>query len=235
MCKSMPHFFKGENMYNFMEDFKANNIDDIVFGSIEAKERIFEIVEKRKAFPSFGKNGLLLYGIWGTGKTTLARMLPKAIELALSNEELQDEKFVQCKQGMNGADLMKSIDSQASLISLNASGKHYYILDEIDNLTNAAQASLKAAMNLPTSIFIMTTNHVEQVEKGVKNRSIMIDMNAASVEQWLPIIKALLKKANIKDADDQMLADLIEPCHGSVRDIMDAVTTIISRRNKMTV
>jgi hypothetical protein len=103
------------------------------------------------------------------------------------------------------------------------------------NLTNAAQASLKAAMNLPTSIFIMTTNHVEQVEKGVKNRSIMIDMNAASVEQWLPIIKALLIKANIKDADDQMLADLIEPCHGSVRDIMDAVTTIISRRSKMIV
>jgi hypothetical protein len=132
-------------------------------------------------------------------------------------------------------DLMKSIDSQASLISLNASGKHYYILDEIDNLTNAAQASLKAAMNLPTSIFIMTTNHVEQVEKGVKNRSIMIDMKAASVEQWLPIMKALLLKANIKDADDQMLADLIEPCHGSVRDIMDAVTTIISRRSKMIV
>ena len=63
----------------------------------------------------------------------------------------------------------------------------------------------------------------------------MIDMNAASVEQWLPIIKDLLIKANIKDADDQMLADLIEPCHGSVRDIMDAVTTIISRRSKMIV
>ena len=58
-------------MHSIMNNFKANNINDIVFGSSEAKDRIFEIVEKRKAFPSFGKNGLLLYGIWGTGKTTL--------------------------------------------------------------------------------------------------------------------------------------------------------------------
>ena len=57
----------------------------------------------------------------------------------------------------------------------------------------------------------------------------MIDMNAASVETWLPIVKTILANANIKNIDNQMLADLIEPCHGSVRDIMDAVSTLITR------
>ena len=84
-------------------------------------------------------------------------------------------------------------------------------------------------MNLSSSIFIMTTNHVELIDKGVKNRSILIEMNAASTEAWLPRVKQYL---GVKSSDHHLdieLIRMIESSQGSVREIMDGVATINAR------
>jgi DNA polymerase III gamma/tau subunit len=131
---------------------------------------------------------------------------------------------------MNGAELMKRIENQSMLISFNHSGYHYFILDEIDNLTEAAQASLKAAMNTTQSIFILTTNHIDKIERGVVNRSIRVDMCGASARKWLPYVKDILSKNNIEGVSDADLLKLIESCNGSARDIMDSLSTIFARK-----
>jgi len=53
---------------------------------------------------------------------------------------------------------------------------HYSILDEVDNLTDAAQASLKAIMDCRHGVFILTTNDINKVDKGVVNRCHVIHM-----------------------------------------------------------
>lgn len=205
-------------------------IADIVFGNEDSQALIADIASARKSFPIFGKNGILIYGIWGTGKTTLARMLPNAIEQALTGKPIYDETFIQCKQGMNGSDLMRKIELQATYISANYSDKHYFVLDEIDNLTDAAQSSLKAAMNVKTGVFIMTTNHIDKIERGVLNRSILIEMNAAQPQKWLPFAHRILTDCGVSDVSEEELIPLIAACNGSVRDIADCVLTIAARR-----
>jgi replication-associated recombination protein RarA len=213
-----------------LNNYLPKTISDIVFGNDESEAMINDIANGRKPFPTFGKNGIILYGIWGTGKTTLARMLPSVIERVLSKKPLYDETFIQCKQGMNGADLMRKIEQQAILISANYSDKHYFILDEIDNLTDAAQTSLKAAMNVSTGIFILTTNHIDKVERGILNRSVLVEMNAASPQQWLPFAQRILKDCDVGDVSDDELIPLIAACNGSVRDIADSALTIAARK-----
>ena len=213
-----------------LNDYLPQSISDIIFGNEDTKAMVDDIISGRKPFPAFGKNAILLYGVWGTGKTTLAKMLPAAIEKTLSGKFLNDETFVQCKQGTNGPDLMRKIENQAVLISPNYSDKHYFVFDEIDNLTDNAQASLKAAMNISTAIFILTTNHIDKIEKGILNRSIMVDMNAATPQAWLPFAHRILTDHKVKATDEELIP-LIHACKGSARDIADSILTIAARKS----
>jgi len=96
-----------------------------------------------------------------------------------------------CTQGQNGVSLITSIQNGTSFVAWNASGLHYVILDEVDLLTDAAKASFKALMNRTNVVFIMTTNHLNEVDPGVQNRSVLVDMNVPPAAHWRPILRRI--------------------------------------------
>ena len=211
------------------DKYEPQNHADIFYGNTESKLRIEDIVSGATPFPAFGKCGILIFGTFGTGKTALARMLPAEIECGRTHQELaMPFEFIRCKQGFTGPQVMSLLEKVLSKVSLNSSGLHYVVLDEVDHLTPLAQRSLKSVMNTEHAIFVLTTNYLNEIDKGVINRSVLVELNAASHQQLAGHIQRITADLNVV-LNDSEITDIVESSRGSVR---DATHDAIRRANR---
>ena len=90
------------------DDFTPRSLDDMVFGNAAAKDMLTNIVSGNLPFPAFGKCGILLHGAWGTGKTTLAKMLPDLLEAGRGGND-SGYRLHKCAMAGDGASTVQKI------------------------------------------------------------------------------------------------------------------------------
>jgi len=225
----MSNIFKG-----FDSKYEPKTLSDIVFHTAHARETVEGLADGSFGFPSSGKNGILLYGTYGTGKSALAKILPNIIEQNSGGEEAFVTYVEVAQGGDNGAAVIERIKAQTKLIVLGNT-YHYFVLDEVDNLLKESMLSLKVAMNTgaKNSIFVMTTNNLSKVDGGVINRCKLVEFNAAESADWLPKVHGILADYGVTGIDDELLLEIIEPCEGSARDILEATRELIAEHKKL--
>jgi DNA polymerase III delta prime subunit len=194
---------------------------DMVFANASTADLITDIFSGNYPFPASGKTALCLFGNYGTGKTTYASIFCSELELAKSSHAIvANPMLVSCDKTENITQLLNRCIASANVLSFNHSGYHYFIFDEVDNLTAGAQRALKSFLNRNDIACVLTTNYLDKVDKGLLNRCVTLNFNAGSPHQVKRRVQHLLQQEGLAPLSDELIDEIIQNSDGAWRDII---------------
>lgn len=201
-------------------DYTPKTPEDIVFASDATRDLVLDLISGKAAFPAYGCNGIILYGPYGTGKSTLAAMLPDAIEMQRGGTKA-DARIEKITASNNGADLFASLALEAETMPFGTF--RYFVLDEADLLTATAMRSLKTLMDLRTTVWVFCTNHLGGIDPAVRDRSHEIAFKAAPASRWLPLANRIFSDFGVSCTDQTKIEELVALQNGSARKVVNTL------------
>jgi len=200
-------------------------------------------------------HAFLFSGPKGTGKTSAARILAKAINCESASLKLRGSGEVepcnqcsQCKSITRGENLdvieidaasHRGIDDVRMLrdavkLAPTGSKKKIYIIDEAHMLTNEASNALLKTLEEPPEhvIFILATTNPEKLISTIKSRVLNINFNKASDIEIERSLEKVVKGERLK-IDKESLKLIANYSDGSFRDATKILEQLITEKIKL--
>ena len=192
----------------------------------------------------------LLAGSRGTGKTTLARLLAKAVNC--TNPDPTKRPCNECDhcKAVNDNRFMDLIEIDAASntsvddvrdlrdkINFSPSQGKYkiYIIDEVHMLSTAAFNALLKTLEEPPphAIFILATTEIHKIPATVLSRCQRHEFRRVPVGEIVTNLKMIVKAENLQ-ADDDALIQIARQSAGGMRDAQSLLDQLSSTGDKIT-
>lgn len=174
-------------------------------------------------------------GLRGIGKTTIARILAKAVNcknsvdgepcnacancLAIMNNETTDIIELDAATN-NGVDEIRNILDRVNFLP-SSLDKKVYIIDEVHMLTTQAFNALLKTLEEPPAyvMFILCTTEPHKIPLTILSRCQRFDFKQLTIEELIFELKKIGEKEHIQISDEALLA-IAESAEGGMRDAL---------------
>jgi len=183
---------------NFEYKYAPQTLSDVIISDLEVRYQLDSYIHGENIKP------LILHGSYGTGKTTIAKLLPSEMEGKPVVIELLRATEFNSISDVN--DLFGCTNNFYKLFTIEGQHRNYVVSNEVNFTPKAAVAfrDIVDEMMIATQ-FIFTTNNVELLDAGLLDRCTKVFVSPAQPHDWLPRIKWILKQEGVKLSDAKIL------------------------------
>lgn len=202
------------------------------FGEVRGQDHIVTTLRNQLKLGRIG-HAYLFTGTRGTGKTTVAKILAKAVNCEHPTEDGPCNQCEMCReiQAQNSMNVIEldaasnnSVDNIREIVEAvrysPAKGKYkVYIIDEVHMLSVSAFNALLKTLEEPPSyvIFILATTEVHKIPITILSRCQRYDFHRITIDTISGHLRDLCDKENVK-ADEKALKYIAKAADGSMRD-----------------
>lgn len=187
---------------NTQYKYRPKTIEDFVFADDNLERKINRYVLGLNCRP------LVLYGKYGTGKSTLADLIPKAIDgpkvkvTKIRAEDLNSNLEVR-RIFMRTKMFDKFFEPEGQ-------SRHYTIVEEV-NFDPKAKGALRDSLDEieGRDLVIFTTNEIAKLDEGLLSRAEVIEVPPAPPDRFIGTAKKILVAENIA-LDDEAILEVLE-------------------------
>lgn len=181
------------------EKYAPSALNEVVYANAGVKMRI-------TAYANGGlKDHIILWGKNGTGKTTVARLLPRAIA--------GDDAFVEDKP-LDELIAMKDLKVYLHRTAWVYSSGYFLVYDEADTAKGNMAKFWTALDTCPSHVMVIfTTNNPMSIPASIRSRADEIEFPALLPQQFLPRAQHMLQAEGVRLPDTQVLHYLTQIQH----------------------
>ena len=219
--------------------YRPTTFDDVVGQDVVVKTLINAIKNNKLS------HAYIFSGPRGTGKTSIAKILAKAINCEDENSIICD-KCVSCTQinnkqstdiieidaaSNNGIDEIREITNKAGLVPTTGKYK-VYIIDEVHMLTTGAFNALLKTLEEPPShaIFILATTEFHKIPATIVSRCQKFEFKKIENKKMFDRVKKITIEEGIK-IDDKCIKEIVRLSDGGLRDCISLLDQVNAYTN----